>query len=114
MAVDLFLIAVIICFIIDCSGIVESVKKGISKLVFRKIVNTNFRIKPFDCSLCMTFWICLICAYIRGCLTIPVFAYICLLSHITTTITQLLYVIQDVIGNLLNRVSDKIEQYDSK
>lgn len=114
MAVDLFLIAVIVCFIIDCSGIVESVKRGIVKVVFRKIRSTNFRIKPFDCSLCMTFWCCLFYAYISHHLTILVFAYICLLSHLTTTITQLLYVIQEVIGNLLNRISDKIEQYDSK
>lgn len=111
---ELFWIAVIICFIVDCSGIIDAVKSGISKFILGKYAKLKFRMKPFDCSLCMTFWCGLVYIYLTDNLSLWIIAYICILAHLTPTITQLLYIIQDVIGNILNRLSDKIEQYDSK
>lgn len=56
MILDLFLITIIICFLIDISGIIESIEWWLSKWL-----KVPCKIpKPFSCSLCMTFWIGLI------------------------------------------------------
>lgn len=47
----------IVVFIIDISGVVEVIKKTIFRVIMGKNVRYNgFNFKPFDCSLCMTFW----------------------------------------------------------
>ena len=54
-----------IVFIIDFSGIVDSFKRFIWKL-FNKIPYQYYRLKPIDCSLCMTFWLIGIQQYIHN------------------------------------------------
>ena len=57
----LLCIQLICVLIIDISGFIDSVKWGVSKWLTKgKIQTTDYRIKPFDCSLCMTWWSCLI------------------------------------------------------
>ena len=56
MIVDLLLITLIIVFIIDLSGIIDSIETVLSKFL-----NGKARVpKPFSCSLCMTWWVGLI------------------------------------------------------
>ncbi len=59
---DALIISIICSFVIDYLGVVENMKKYIWKW-FNKIPYQNFRFKPFDCSLCMSFWITLIYLY---------------------------------------------------
>lgn len=54
LAIDLFFITIIIVFIIDISGAIISLKKALCRLKLIKHVYDP--IKPFDCSLCMTWW----------------------------------------------------------
>ena len=49
---ELFLLALIVVFIVDISGIVESMKGAIG----RWLGITLQRLKPIDCSLCMVWW----------------------------------------------------------
>lgn len=47
-------------FIIDHSGIVHSIKLLIHRVLNgKKVEYLPFTMKPFDCSLCMSFWITL-------------------------------------------------------
>lgn len=56
MIVNLLLITLIIVFIIDLSGIIDSIETVLSKFL-----NGKARVpKPFSCSLCMTWWVGLI------------------------------------------------------
>lgn len=56
MIVNLLLITLIIVFIIDLSGIIDSIETLLSKFL-----NGKARVpKPFSCSLCMTWWVGLI------------------------------------------------------
>ena len=51
---NLFYISIIAIFIIDVSGFVQEAKRF---LVSKKIIqNIHTSLKPFDCSLCMTWW----------------------------------------------------------
>jgi len=51
----------IVVFIIDYSGVVDYIKRLIWRIINgNKIEYKWFQLKPFDCSLCMSFWTILI------------------------------------------------------
>ena len=109
MIIDLILIQLIIVFIIDLSGAVESFKLFISKhLTKNKIVTTNFSIKPFDCSLCSTWWIGLIYLLICHSFTIPYIALVALLSYLTPLSSSILLLIKDLAIFLINKLNMKL------
>lgn len=99
--IDLLLITTILVFIIDLSGFTQSVQHGLKR--FLK-TNKDIVIKPFMCSLCMTFWTGIIYAIIMHSLTIPILAFISLLSFMTPVIRDILKLIQDFIIAVINGV----------
>ena len=109
MIIELILIQLIIVFIIDLSGVVDSIKLFISKhLTKNKIVTTNFSIKPFDCSLCTTWWIGLIYLLICHSFTIPYIALVTLLSYLTPLSSSILLLIKDLAIFLINKLNMKL------
>ena len=109
MIIELILIQLIIVFIIDLSGVVDSIKLFISKhLTKNKIVTTNFSIKPFDCSLCTTWWIGLIYLLICHSFTIPYIALVALLSYLTPLSSSILLLIKDLAIFLVNKLNMKL------
>ena len=109
MIIELILIQLIIVFIIDLSGVVDSIKLFISKhLTKNKIVTTNFSIKPFDCSLCTTWWIGLIYLLICHSFTIPYIALVALLSYLTPLSSSILLLIKDLAIFLINKLNMKL------
>lgn len=101
---NITLLAVVVVFVVDISGIVETLKEGIGKLLKIKVG----RLRPFDCSLCMVWWSCLIYALCVGCFTIPILAYISLLSLLALRIADVLRLISDVIGAVIERISKRL------
>lgn len=100
-------IAVIVCFVVDVSGFMNSLKWGLFKLMFGwNSEYKEFRLKPFDCSLCMTFWTCFIYGLLRSgwVLSVPFIAV--LLALLAENITGTLYLIRDLIGFITNKISD--------
>lgn len=109
MIIDLILIQLIIVYIIDLSGVIDSIKLFISKyLTKNKIVTTNFSLKPFDCSLCSTWWIGLIYLIICHSFTIPYIALVALLSFLTPLSSSILLLIKDLAIFLVNKINFKI------
>lgn len=109
MIIELILIQLIIVYIIDLSGVVDSIKLFISKhLTKNKIVTTNFSIKPFDCSLCSTWWIGLIYLLICHSFTIPYIALVALLSYLTPLSSSILLLIKDLAIFLVNKLNMKL------
>lgn len=101
--IDLLLIAVIISFIIDLSGIVDSLKK----LLINKILgfkDYNISLKPFDCSLCMTFWTGLLFIIITNNISLFNIMVICLLAYMADITTLILITIKDLIGKIINKI----------
>lgn len=109
MIIDLILIQLIIVFIIDLSGAVESFKLFISKILTKgRIQTTNFDLKPFTCSLCSTWWIGLIYLLICHSFTIPYIALVALLSYLTPLSSSILLLIKDLAIFLVNKLNMKL------
>lgn len=100
--VNLLLIAVIVCFIVDCSGVVYEFKKFISRILTKKfklsINPDDLVIKPFDCSLCMTWWSGLIYLIIIQQFTLPYIAFVAFLALIASNISGLMMTIKDYLA----------------
>ena len=90
---DLFSILIISVLVIDISGFVHSIKAAIGK--YLKISPNSFRIKPFDCSFCMTFWISVIYLLVVGRFTLVNIAVVLLLCCLTTPLKNLVMSVRD-------------------
>ena len=90
---DLFSILIICVLVIDISGFVHSIKVAIGK--YLKISPNSFRIKPFDCSFCMTFWVSVIYLLVVGRFTLVNIAIVLLLCCLTTPLKNLVMSVRD-------------------
>ena len=90
---DLFSILIICVLVIDISGFVHSIKVVIGK--YLGISPNSFRIKPFDCSFCMTFWISVIYLLVVGRFTLVNIAVVLLLCCLTTPLKNLVMSVRD-------------------
>ena len=100
--IDIILVALVTIYIVDLSGFTETLLKIISAYKGRKITE----LKPFSCSLCMVWWVCLIYAVIVGNLTIPVVALIALLSLLSVPCGQFLILIREAFLKVINKLMD--------
>lgn len=92
MILDLFLITIIICFLIDISGIIESIEWWLSKWL-----KVPCKIpKPFSCSLCMTFWVGLIWVTIHG-FTLFNLLFVCLFAALSEEISNFIKIIKQLV-----------------
>lgn len=104
----LLIIAVIVCYIVDITGIVGSIKSTLKSWLK---IKGDVSLKPFDCSLCMTHWISLIYVLLNN-TTIPfifIYGYILFLSCNARNITLFLQFISEFLNKLINSVWNKIE-----
>lgn len=100
---------VIICLvnvlIIDLSGFVESIKSLIVRVLTKSKFNSNqFRIKPLDCSFCMTFWTGLLYTIVIGQFTLVNICIILLLAFMTPVFKQLLLLIKDLLLKIIDKL----------
>ena len=100
--IDIILVALVTIYIVDLSGFTETWLSILSHYKNRKITE----LKPFSCSLCMVWWVCLIYAAIVGNLTIPVVALIALLSLMSGPIGQLLILVREGFIKLVNKLME--------
>lgn len=108
---NLFLIAVITVCIIDLSGFVETLKSVLSKTLTRgKLSNSDYQLKPIDCSLCMTFWIGLIYLIIYHQLTLLNISILLLIAVSTPIINDVIRLAQDLLTKLINIINRKINE----
>ena len=102
--IDLILVALVTIYIVDLSGFTENWLNILSNYSGRKITG----LKPFSCSLCMVWWVCLIYAAIAGILTLPVVALIALLSLLSVPFGQLLMLIRESFLKVINKLMDML------
>lgn len=110
MILDLFLITVTVCFIVDLSGFVDYVKNRIVKFIRGFQVQNErkiyYRIKPFDCSMCMTWWCGLAYLIISGNFGITGIATVALFAYLSEVVTKVIETAKDVIGIILNKIQE--------
>lgn len=101
--IDLFLVALITIYIVDISGFTESWRAAIARSL--KIPVSSLRpLKPFDCSLCMTWWVCLIYALCTGHFNLGTIAFSALLSHLSNPIREALIFIREWITWVIDKL----------
>ena len=92
------MVAVITIYIVDLSGFTETWLSFLSHYKNRKITE----LKPFSCSLCMVWWVCLIFLVISRKCSLPMVAFSALLSLLSVPIGQLLMLIREAILKAIN------------
>lgn len=97
-------IAIITVIIIDISGFIDEVKGLIGKM----LNIANVRLKPLDCSFCMTFWVSMGYLIYLGELSITTVMFALIMSVMTTVIEDLIYLIRDLIATIINKISNLI------
>lgn len=98
--IDLFEISIIVVIIVDISGFIDSIKTLIGKVLG---IN-NVKLKPFDCSFCVNWWVSLVYLLITNELTITAVMVTLLLSTLTPIIKDSIYLIRDLIGKAINKI----------
>ena len=98
--IEYLLITAIVVYIVDLSGFTQSWKQAISAKFGGKC-----RIgKPFDCSLCMTWWVCLIYPICTGDISLGTIAFAALLSHLSNPIGELMIFIREWMIQIIDRL----------
>ena len=96
--IEYLAIATIVVYIVDLSGFTESWKGWLTRLFKGKEAKS---IKPFDCSLCMTWWTLLLVSLLQGTFTPAMCAYIAGLSFVADLIGQTLQIVKELLKMVL-------------
>ena len=103
--IQLLLVAAIVVFIVDLSGFTDSWRNDLQRWLKVKALGP---VKPFDCSLCMTWWTTIAYALITGNFSLPVVAYCAALAALSNTFSLLMGFILNALNSAINYVTDKI------
>lgn len=108
--VNILLITVIVVFIVDLSGIVPTFRDWFNRVTRRE---EDARIRPFDCSMCMTFWAGLIYVILSG-PSIPAVATVCLCAWLAQFVADVLFTIREAAGALLESLLLKSDRHNNR
>lgn len=99
--IELLLIAVITIYVVDLSGFTQSWRSAIARRIKAKDLKP---IRPLDCGQCMTWWVGIIYSLATHTFSIPILAYIALLSFLSIPIGQTLIFTREGLSFLINRL----------
>lgn len=100
------LAALIVIYIVDMSGWSDTLTSIASHITGRRVT----QVRPFTCSLCMVWWVCLAVSAINGSITLALVAYIALLSFLASTIGMIMHTLRNAIIRLINKLNDRIDE----
>ena len=102
MYLELFIISLLVCFVVDFSGFIEEME-GIIK---RRLQMPFFHIgKPLSCSLCMTWWIGLFYLLVMDKFTILNIGYVAALAGASSIFTSMMFVLKDMCDKIIEWLS---------
>lgn len=103
--IDLILINLITVFVIDQSGVVDSFKSIMKSILTKgKMKDPDYSLKPFDCSLCMTFWLSLIYLFVTNHISVPYLAVACLNSYMAQYANDLFIVFKHFWSKMIDKL----------
>lgn len=106
MTLNLFILTVIICFIVDISGIIKQLKHLLFKIAYPDKPFKDYNLKPFDCSLCMTWWAGLVYIAVNGCLDLPHIALVALMAYMAERVKEALELVSDIFGTTIDKLKE--------
>ncbi len=102
--VELILVAMITIYVVDLSGFTDTWLKFLSAYKGRKITE----LKPFSCSLCMVWWVCLAFLLMSAKLTLPLVAFSALLSFLSIPMGQILVLLRELMLCIVNKLMSRL------
>lgn len=106
----ILMIQIISVLVIDISGFVDEMKIMLSKLLTRgKIATSNYNIKPFFCSTCMSWWCGLIYLIIAQEVTLFTIAFTLFVACMTPVTKNLYYLIFDLFEKIIRTINKYTE-----
>ena len=103
--INIIIIGAIYVFILDISGAWSEITSMISGWITGGKIVKPINIKPFSCSLCMTFWTSLIYLAISHRLPFYTFAFGCLVAFLTPRIKDILLTLDSLLCKLINLIN---------
>lgn len=102
--VELILVALVTIYVVDLSGFTDTWLKFLSAYKGRKITE----LKPFSCSLCMVWWVCLAYLVTTSQLTLSLVAFTALLSFLSIPMGQILVMLREVMLHIINKLMSRL------
>jgi hypothetical protein len=99
--IDLILVALVTIYIVDISGFTESWRDALARWLH---ISALRPLKPFDCGLCMTWWVCLVYPMFTGDFSLGTIAFSALLSHLSNPIGEAMIFIREWMIWVLNKL----------
>ena len=96
---DLLFLTFVVVYIVDVSGWTDTWLGWLS----RWLGHTVTSLKPFSCSLCMTWWSGILYLLITGRFCLPLLAYVAALSWLSFTLSEVLIFIQEILLKWLRK-----------
>lgn len=100
MILKLFYITLVVVFIIDHSGIIDTAKTALGKWLNVRDV----KLKPFDCSLCMVWWCGLIATIIERQFTLGNIVAVAIFSLFADKVADTLTLLRDTTTKAINAI----------
>ena len=98
------LVACIVVFVVDLSGFTDSWRDGLARILKVRELRP---LKPFDCSLSMTWWTCLLYPVFTGDFSLLTVASAAALAFLSRTIYAVLLFISESLQWLINKVTPR-------
>lgn len=100
---DLALITLVVVYLVDLSGGVSSLKQFIWKCCLdgKGKYPYSFRLRPLDCSLCLTWWTGLVYLWITQKFSLESVALVAMFSYFSSQLAFLLRLVSETINNAL-------------
>lgn len=102
--IDIICLAFVVTYIVDISGIVDSAKWALGRWLNIKVG----RLKPFDCSLCMTWWVGLIYIIIVGEFSIYTLLCVAMASALSTPISNIITLARELLSAGINAIENRL------
>ena len=107
--IDCLLITICWVIILDQLYFVDDFTSSVKSLLTKGKFRNPIKIKPFNCSTCMSFWTNLIYIIIIGKFSIFMIGYILLLSWSAPVISSILTLLKNIFIKLINNIANKFD-----
>lgn len=102
--INIICLALVVIYIVDISGIVDSLKWTLG----RWLNITVGRLKPIDCSLCMTWWVGLIYIIAAGEFSIYTLLCVAMVSALSAQIGQGITLLREALSAGINAIENRL------
>lgn len=107
--IDCLLITICWVIILDQLHFFEDFTSTIKSILTKGKFRNPINIKPFNCSVCMSFWTNLIYIIIIGKFSIFMIGYILFLSWTTPLINSIFTLLKNIFLKLINIIANKLD-----